>query len=270
MGNVNATTTVNQGAYAVCTPSATDAYGTVHWANQAVTYCITSATVNGVANGSIPANGGYWIGQGDELAIGTNSCATNIAEYYSHIGTGTSCPDASWHDDPHFVMLYNGQLVQEITDTAGTLDPNTGIPPCFIVPTCTFTPTPTVSNTLTNTFTYTPTPSFTPAPLTFYQHRDSHHHQYLHPYFYLRFHPQFYPHAHLLLQHPNTHDHQYLYLDQYLHPDRHLFQYFFLLYPDLDLHQYLFPDSHPNLDQYRHLDSNQHLFDPYGHQYRYE
>ncbi len=148
VGNVNATTSVAIGAIAACTPSATDSYGTVHWANEAVTYCITGATV-GSGPATIPANGGYWIGQSDELYLGENSCSTTIANYYSHIGNGASCPGSGWYDSPYFVMLYNGQLVQEVLNSSGALDPNAGEGPCSsacppsITPTPTYTPSPT-------------------------------------------------------------------------------------------------------------------------------
>jgi len=110
-----------------------------HFANQSVTFTIgaTDAVV-------IPANGGYWQSQGDMFQLGRNNSQMDNddwADDYSHMGSGTSCTDNSFHDSPYYALFYNGVLVQEVTDTNGDVDPNTGQIPCTITY-CTPIPTP--------------------------------------------------------------------------------------------------------------------------------
>jgi hypothetical protein len=115
-------TSTSHGTYATCTSISG------HFANQAVTFTIgASDTV------VIPANGGYWQSQADMFHFGRNNPSmdnNNWADDYSHLGTGTGCPDSNLHDSPYYVLYYNGQLVPEVLDSSGTADPNTGKLPC--------------------------------------------------------------------------------------------------------------------------------------------
>src|ERR1041384_467904 len=93
LGNVNSvSTSLNQGAL-----SAPCSQIPGHYANQAVTFCITNV---GSGPTTIPGGGGYWISQSDDLRIGRNNGGGqmdngNFADDYSHLGDGISCPDTS-------------------------------------------------------------------------------------------------------------------------------------------------------------------------------
>lgn len=142
-----------------------------HYANQAVTFTI--GAWNTVV---IPANGGYWQSQSDMFQFGRNNPNmdnSNWVDDYSHLGNGSSCPDGNFHDSPYYALFYNGQFVQEVTDTNGSIDQNSGQMPCtFIyytpspVPTSTpvFTSTSSMTPTVTNTKTVTPSPTSTYTP----------------------------------------------------------------------------------------------------------
>jgi hypothetical protein len=160
--NVNITNaSTSHGASSICTSVSG------HFANQSVTFTIGSGDTV-----VIPANGGYWQSQNDMFQFGRNNSQMdngNWADDYSHIGTGSSCADGNFHDSPYYALLSNGHLVQEVTDTNGDLDPNTGLIPCEAVycitspvPTATPTKTPTNSPTFTKTSTATFTPTKTP------------------------------------------------------------------------------------------------------------
>jgi hypothetical protein len=158
-----------------------------HYANQSVTFTIGSEDTV-----VIPANGGYWQSQGDMFQFGRNNPQMdnyNWADDYSHMGSGSSCSDSNFHDSPYYALFYNGELVEEVTDTNGDIEPNSGQIPCTIIyctptPTSgahgnvvagssfiiggdrntvtvtpTLTPTTTITPTVTATITSTPTPS---------------------------------------------------------------------------------------------------------------
>jgi hypothetical protein len=132
--NVNITNySTSHGTFPTCTVISG------HFANQSVTFTIGAGDTV-----VIPANGGYWQSQGDAFQFGRNNPEMdngNWADDYSHIGNGTSCSDNNFHDSPYYALFYNGQLVQEVTDTNGDVDPNSGQIPCTITY-CTPTPTP--------------------------------------------------------------------------------------------------------------------------------
>ncbi len=131
-----------------------------HYANQSVTFTI------GVGDGVvIPANGGYWQSQNDTFQFGRNNPQMDIdnwADDYSHIGNGTSCSDNNFHDSPYYALFYNGQLVQEVIDTNGDVDPNSGQIPCASTVYCVSSPAPTATPTYTPTITPTYSPTNSP------------------------------------------------------------------------------------------------------------
>jgi len=156
-----------------------------HYANQSVTFTIGSGDTV-----VIPANGGYWQSQNDMFQFGRSNPEMdnyNWADDYSHMGSGSSCTDSNFHSSPYYALFYNGELVEEVTDTNGDIDPNSGQIPCTIIyctptptsgahgnvvsgsslviggdrntATPTLTPTATITPTVTTTITSTPTAS---------------------------------------------------------------------------------------------------------------
>jgi hypothetical protein len=149
--NVNiSNTSTGSGSFPLCTSIPG------HFANESVTFTIGPADTV-----VIPPNGGYWKSQSDMFKFGRNNAQmdnSNFADDYSHLGTGTGCPDALYHDSPYYALYYNGSLVKEALDASGTADPNTGQIPCVPGNPCTPTITPTPS----------PTPFCTTLPPTYH------------------------------------------------------------------------------------------------------
>ncbi len=135
-----------------------------HFANQSVTFTFGPADTV-----VIPPNGGYWQSQGSLFQFGRNNPQmdnSNWADDYSHLGSGLTCSDGNFHDSPYYALFSNGQLVQEVTNTGGDIDPNTGEIPCTASVYCvsspaTSTPTNTATHTATNSATNTPTATAT-------------------------------------------------------------------------------------------------------------
>ena len=151
----------NHGSFPICTAISG------HYANQSVTFTIGSGD-----KVVIPPNGGYWQSQSDMFQFGRNNPEMDNghwADDYSHLGNGSSCSDNNFHDSPYYALFYNGQLVQEVTDTNGDVDPNSGQIPCTIVY-CTPTATSGFHGNIANVSllgedVYTSTPTRTPTPV---------------------------------------------------------------------------------------------------------
>ncbi len=194
LANLNIVMYVNTGPYAVDLNGAYSPYFYSPTGTQENSYTTTMSyqslgttiTCNGkVYNGvvtlsfstgsqtTIDPNGGYASTSGDvQMNLngypGQNFDAT--CDAYSDYAPGV------FRNDSGYVLLNGGSLVQEATNGAGTIDPNSGQIPCvtsFVTctptpttgspntptPTNTFTNSPT--NTVTNTATNTPTPTST-------------------------------------------------------------------------------------------------------------
>ena len=98
---------------------------------------------------TIPAGGGYWI-SGD---FGIHPAGYNppfnpgLSSWFSQApggvcgDTGSSNDPATYYDDPHYALYFQGQLIDE----KGGTDPNTGTVPCTVLcpppPAATATPT---------------------------------------------------------------------------------------------------------------------------------
>jgi hypothetical protein len=179
---------VNTGNYAVDLNGAYDTYFFSHTGTQegsyngSLSYHSLGTTItcggkvyNGVvtlsfsagSQATIDANGGYaGSGPGNSTQMYLNGWPS--ANFDATCNAYSDYASGSFRNDSGYVLLYNGALVQEVTNGSGSVDPNTGQIPCTLVY-CTPTPTSgahgnivSVLNLFSGGDGNTPTPTFTP------------------------------------------------------------------------------------------------------------